>query len=325
MNRRRKLLAALGAGLFAVPALAQVLRRPARVGLLAAGGTTTRYVFEAVKGRLRELGYVEFRNVEYLYVSADGYTERLEPLARELVASKVDVIVAGPPSSVLAAYKATRTIPIVMGNVPDPVGLGVVSSLARPGGNVTGVSSQTEALVQKKIELVREVFPQARRIGILLNESSPNAPAYWSNAEKAGASLRLALVKAVANKPEQIEQAIGSLARERVQAIVVPADALFLLHRRPLNELIGILRLPGVFTNREHVVDGGLISYAPHILENYRLAAEYVDKILKGAKPAELPVQQSNRIELMVNLKTAKALGITIPQSVLLRADEVIQ
>jgi putative ABC transport system substrate-binding protein len=324
--RRRFVLLAAGGVLTGATGLGMSQERKARVGWLFGGSpTASPHLAEAFKRAMQQLGHFEGENVEYLIVAAEGFPERLEPLAHELVAKKVDVILAGPPAVARAARRATRTIPIVMSHVPDPVGIGLVASLARPGGNVTGVSSQTEVLMQKAIEFLREIIPGIERIGVLINEANPSAVAFWSHAQSAGEKLRIKLERAVANRPLEIEPAVASLVRARVKAVAVPTDPMFLQERRALNELLRERKLPGAFLNRDHALDGGLVSYAPSILENYRLAAIYVDKILRGAKPAELPVQQSDRYELVVNLRTARELGLTIPASVLIRADRVIE
>lgn len=260
-----------------------------------------------------------------MLLSADGYVDRLDGLARAMVEQKVDVIVAGPPPSAIAARNATRTIPIVMGNVPDLVALGLVASLARPGGNVTGVSSQTNVLVGKQIELLKEVVPGEKRIGIVYNEKNASASAFREVAGKSAVSVRLSLVLAAANRPEDLAAAVQRLVKECAQAVAVPADPMMLQERRVLNDLLAKARLPAAFGNCDHALEGGLISYAPDILENFRLAAGYVDKILKGADPAQIPVEQSSKIGLLVNVTTAKKLGLTIPQAVLLRAEEVIR
>ena len=326
MSLLRRQLLLIGALAALAPWAAQAQKKIASVGLLSTGSiTASPHIYAGFKQRMQALGWTEGRNIEYLALSAEGYVERLDALAREMVMRKVDVIVAGPPTSAVAAHKATRTIPVVMGNVPDPVALGLVASLARPGGNVTGVSSQTTALVGKEIELLKEIVPAAKRIGVLYNPMNPNAAAFLEIAAKAAASLNVTLESAAANRPEELDAAVRLLAKNGVQAIAVPADPMMLSERRRLNQEIAKVRLPAVFGNRDHATDGALVSYAPDIVENFRLAAGYVDRILRGADPAQLPVEQSNTIQLVVNMKTAKALGIAIPRSVLARADEVIE
>ena len=327
MKMRRRHLLIAGALAALAPALTRAQNKTtARIGWL--GGSplaASPHLIEGFKARMRELGWVEGRNIEYRFVSSDGYAERLDALARQLVEEKVDLIFAGPPTSAVAAHKATRSIPIVMGNVPDPVALGLVASLARPGGNVTGVSSQTTALAAKALELLKEIVPGAKRFGMLYNEKNPTAAAFRKIVEEAAVSLHVALIVSAANRPEELGAAVQRLVTGGAQAVAVPADPMMLGARRTLNELLAKARLPAAFGNRDHALDGGLLSYAPNIVENFRLAAGYVDRILRGADPATLAVQQSDRIELVLNMKTAKTLGLKIPQSVLLRATEVIE
>ena len=330
MDRRDTLLGLLALGAAPLAALAPVMawaqKRVARVGFLGTGAlSASPHILAGFKDGMRSLGWTEGSNVEYLVLAADGYVERLDALAQQMVRENVDVIVAGPPPSAVAARKATRTIPIVMGNVPDPVALGLVTSLARPGGNVTGVSSQTSALVGKQFEVLKEIVPGAKRFGVLYNGKNPSAAAFRDAAAKAAATLNVALVESAADQPGELAAAVQRLAREGAQAVVVPADPMMLGARGVLNSLLGTARLPAAFANGDHTLDGALLSYAPDIVENFRMAAGYVDRILKGARPAELPVEQASRFELMVNLKTAKALGLKIPQSLLARADRVIE
>jgi len=330
MNRREAvfgLVAVVAAPSAALaPAMAWAQKRVARVGFLGAGAlSASPHILAGFKDRMRSLGWIEGSNVEYLVLAADGFIERLDALAQQMVRENVDVIVAGPPPSAVAARKATRTIPIVMGNVPDPVALGLVASLARPGGNVTGVASQTSALVGKQFELLKEVVPGTKHFGVLYNEKNPSANAFREAAVKAAASLRVVLVEARAGQPGELAAAVQRLAREGAQAVVVPADPMMLGARGVLNSLLGTARLPAAFANSDHALDGALLSYAPDIVENFRMAAGYVDRILKGANPAELPVEQASRFELVVNLNTAKVLGLKIPQPLLARANRVIE
>jgi putative ABC transport system substrate-binding protein len=212
-----------------------------------------------------------------------------------------------------------------MVGVSNAIGTGFVASLARPGGNITGTTNQQEEVLGKLIGALHEVTPAARRIAILLNESNPSQTAYWAAAQRACAALDLVALRVVASAPVQFGAAIEQIARQQSQAVVVVPDPIYLNERAKLQELMHATRLPAAYGLREHVVAGGLLSYAADPVVDFRYAAKYVDKILKGAKPADLPVEQPTKFELVINLKTAKALGITIPQSVLLRADEVIQ
>ena len=324
MNRRDCLL--VSAAVLAVPALARAQKKVARVGLLATGrwGSVPEIV-AAFRERMEQLGWSEGRNIEYRWVGAEGYVERLDALARQLVEQKVDVIVAGPPTSAVAARKATSAIPIVMANVPDPVALGLAATLARPGGNATGVSSQTTVLVAKQVELLKEIVPGLARIGLLYNEKNPASPVFLETAEKAAAASRVTLARSAANRPEELAGALERLRKDKAQAVAVPADPMMLVSRGVLNELLAAARLPACFGNRDHALEGGLVSYAPDIRENFRMAAGYVDRILKGANPAALPIEQSSKVELILNQRTAKALGVVIPHGVLLRADRVIE
>lgn len=330
MNRREAAfgLIALAAAPSAAlgPAMAWAQKRAARVGFLGAGAlSASPHILAGFKDRMRSLGWIEGSNLEYLVLAADGFVERLDALAQQMVMENVDVIVAGPPPSAVAARKATRTIPIVMGNVPDPVALGLVASLARPGGNVTGVSSQTSALVGKQFEVLKAIAPGAKRFGVLYNEKNPSTGAFREAATRAATSMRVALVESRANDPGELGAAVQRLAREGAQAVVVPADPMMLGARGVLNSLLGTARLPAAFANSDHALDGALLSYAPDIVENFRMAAVYVDRILKGANPAELPIEQPTRFELVINMKTARALGLTVPAAVLVGADDVIE
>ena len=225
----------------------------------------------------------------------------------------------------IGLQRATKTIPVVMANVSNAVGNGFVASLARPGGNITGITNLYEEVLGKLIGILHEVAPGARRIAILLNESNPSHAAFWAGAQSACAALDLVALRVVASTPAQLGTAVGEIVRQRSQAVVVVSDGMYFAERAKLQELMQTTRLPVAYGLREHVVAGGLLSYASDLAANYRYAAKYVDKILKGAKPADLPVEQPTKFELVINTKTAKALGLTIPQSLLLRADEVIQ
>ena len=274
---------------------------------------------------MHDLGWREAQSVEYRAAYADGQVGRLDALAKELIEQKVEVIVVGAPQAARAAQKATNTIPIVMTNVSNAVENKFVASLARPGGNITGVTSQLEVVLGKLIEIFHETVPRARRIAILVNESNPSHRAFWTGAQSACAALKLVPLRVVASAPAQLAAAVAVIVREQAQAIVVVADAMYFNERAKLEELIRATRLPAAYALRDHVVAGGLLSYAADNSRNFRYAATFVDKILKGAKPADLPVEQPTKFDLVINLKTAKALGLAIPQSILLRADEVIE
>ena len=298
-----------------------------RIGYLTSGaaGITPRPV-AAFREGLRELGWVEGQNIEIDYRHAEGRFDRLPELAAELVRLKPDVIAAGPTPPAVAAKNATATIPIVMMGVGDPVGLGLVASLARPGGNVTGLSFTVGMeTLGKDLELLREALPKVRRVAVLSNPANPSHALAIGNVKAAGRSLGVQLKLLEARGPDQFDGAFTAMAEDRVEALLVVADSLFILHRARLAELAAKYRLPSMHGVRENVEAGGLLSYGPSNEALWRRAAFFVDKILKGAKPADLPVEQPTKFELVINLKTAKALGLTIPQSLVLRADEVIE
>jgi len=257
---------------------------------------------------------------------AEGRFDRLPDLAAELVRLKVDLIVAVPTPAALAAKKATGTIPIVMISVTDPVGIGLVASLARPGSNVTGGSFSVGIdIIGKQLQLLKENIPRASSVAILVNPTNPGHALILDKMKADAKSLGLSLHLLEARVPNEFDTAFAGMLKDRVDALLVVADAMFQANRTRLAELAAKYRLPTVFTFREYVDGGGLISYGPNLVSQYRQAAMYVDKVLKGAKPADLPVEQPTKFELVINLKTAKALGITVPQSLLVRADEVIQ
>lgn len=328
MVTRRRFLLMGGIGLIAAHPLSR--GQPAsvvhRVGVLVTTSEATNAPLRAAFSHaMRDLGWVEGTNIEYRIVSANGDVDRLDALANELIRQNVELIVAASSSGTRAAQRATKTIPIVMVSASNALDSGFVASLAKPGGNITGVSNQREEALQKLIEILHEVLPDARRIGILLNERNPSYRALSAAAQSACSALNLVALPVVASLREQLAGAIAEIARQQSQAVIVVPDPVYLNERTMLQKLMQATRLPAAYGLREHVLAGGLLSYAADLASNYRSAARYVDRILKGAKPAELPVEQPTKYELMVNLKTARTLGITIPQSVLLRADEVIQ
>ena len=302
-----------------------------RIGFLSVLGaptpSTPAGVLEAFRQGLRELGWVEGQNIVIDYRFAEGRSDRLTDLAAELVRLKVDIIVAVATQGVAAAKNATETIPIVMiSGSADPVGLGFIASLARPGGNVTGLSySVGPEILGKGLELLKEIVPKVRRVAILSNPASPVQPLFIREVKVAARSLGVQLQLLEARGPNEFDGAFAAMAKERVGALLVVADSIFILHRTRLADLAARSRLPAAYGGRENVEAGGLMSYGPSVRDLFRRAATFVDKILKGAKPADLPVEQPTKFELVINLKTAKALGLTIPPSVLIRADEVIQ
>jgi len=268
------------------------------------------------------LGYVEGQDIIIETRFAGERPERLPGLAAELVRLKVDVIVPMDPPAVWAAKKATGTIPIVMPNGVDPVGAGQVASLARPGGNITGLAMLTRELAGKRLELLKEVVPGVSRVAVLWNPAEPEEVIEWQEAQHAARTLGLQLHSLEVRGADDVDGALSAISKRRVDALYV---AVFHRWRKPVIEFAARNRLPAMGGLRHIVDEGALISYGPNYDDLFRRAATYVDKILKGAKPADLPVEQPTRFELVINLKTAKALGLTIPQSVLIRADEVIQ
>ncbi len=301
---------------------AQPFTKAVRVGYLS---TSPLPADEGFRQGLRELGYLEGQNLSIEYRWSEGKTDRFPALAADLARLKVDVIVVVGTPAALAAKSATGTIPVVMAAVGDPVATGLVSSLGRPGGNVTGLSVVHAELEGKRVELLKEMLPRLRRMGVLWNPanqaSAVGLKLLRTSAEAAGVTLK----PFGAREPAELEGALSEIARERPDALNVHVDPVFYAYRGRIVEFAAKNRLPAMYAAREFVDGGGLVSYSPSFVDVFRRAATYVDKILKGARPGDLPVEQPTRFELVVNLKTAKALGLTIPPSVLIRADHVIQ
>jgi putative ABC transport system substrate-binding protein len=327
---RRTFMAMLTGGLLAAPLAAEAQQAPkiARIGYLAPNLAASSHLPGAFRHGLRDLGYVEGRNVVIEYRDAEGKFERLPALAAELVALKVDVIVAGGTPAALAAKQATETLPVVFAGPGDPVTSGLVTSLGRPGGNVTGLSSFAPELVGKCLEQLTQAVPRVSRVAALwqpggLGERTDKD--VLKEAEAAARALRVRLQFVEARGPENFDRAFSEMTRARAGALTVLPGSMFVNERRRLVDLAAKHRLPTAFPWREGVDAGGLMSYGPDFADLFRRAATYVDKILKGAKPADLPVEQPTKFELVINLKTAKALGLTIPPSLLQRADEIIR
>src|SRR4051812_2159342 len=278
-----------------------------------------------VPERLRYLGYLEGQNFVLVERYAQGQQERLPELAVELVQLEVDIIVAPTSGSAKAAKDATSTIPIVMAGGGDPVGLGLVASLARPGGNVTGPSMMNTEIVGKRMELLKEVVPGLIRVAILVNSINPIHAIFWRETEPAARELGLELQPVEARAPEDFEVAFAAATRSNAGALIVLDDALTYNNRARVVALAAASRLPVLYGYREFTDEGGLMSYGADLASHYRHAADYVDKILRGAKPGEIPVEQPTKFDLIINLKAAKALGLTLPPSLLARADEVIE
>jgi len=327
---RRKVFLAIGASLVCSPlaVLAQPAAKPHRIGFLAGAsrpGVIDSSAYGGFTRGMRELGYVEGKNFVMEWRFADGKFERLADLAAELVRLNVDVIVTGASVAVLPAKTATNIIPIVMGASTDPVGAGYIASLARPGGNITGVASSADDFSAKHLELLLTVAPNATRVAVLFNPNPSNTRIVTRDVQAAGDKLNVKLLRIEAHTPEEIERGFITMTRQGAQAVIVVFDALFMRQRQRIAELALKHRLPWITAQREYVEAGGLISYGEPLAESYRRAAAYVVKILKGAKPGDLPVEQPRIFELWINRKTAKALGLTIPQELLLRADNVIE
>ena len=318
----------IGASTLAAPlaSFAQQQGKVWRIGMLETTSTTLNAAnLDGFRQGLRDLGYVEGRNLIIEYRSADGRSERFADLAAELVGLKVDLLVTrGTPAS-LAAKNATRTIPVVMANAGDPVSSGLVASLAHPGGNITGLSSVTVNLEAKRFGLLRELVPGIARIAALYNMSSPANPPQWKEIETAARAVGVRAQLLDVRKPEDFAPAFDVAISQHADGLIVGQEGLLQANRKLIAELAEKHRLPAIYRSMEFIDVGGLMAYGPSYPDLYRRAATYVDKIFKGAKPADLPVEQPTKFELIINLKTAKALGLTIPQALLLRADEVIQ
>jgi putative ABC transport system substrate-binding protein len=327
--QRRDFLIAIGAILVApLAAEAQQAAKVARIGYLSPNLAASLHLREAFRQGLRDLGYVEGRNVVLEYRDAEGKLERFPALVAELIALKVDVIVAPNTVGVLAARQATKTIPIVFAVTADPVGSGLVTSLARPGANVTGLSILAPELVGKRLELLIQVVTGVSRVAVLWQPGGlgdHTEKDMLTGAEVAARALGVRLQFVEARGPEEFDRAFSDMSSARASALTVLPSNMMNNERRSLVDLAAKNRLPTVYPWREGVDAGGLMAYGANLADLARRAATYVDKILKGAKPADLPVEQPTKFELVINLKTAKDLGLTIPQSLLLRADEVIQ
>jgi putative ABC transport system substrate-binding protein len=326
--RRREFIGQLTATIVAWPRGLKAEVAPMRplVAVLSSASSiaAARYLSGLAQG-LQELGYVERRNIDIVYRYAEGDNARLPALADELVRLKPDVIVAPNTAATFALKQATATIPIVNVALTDPEGFGFVSSMAQPGGQVTGILLTLDRLPAELLQLVPEVLPSATRIGLLLNISNPSHAVFRRNAEAASAPFARKLVPIEVRVPDDLDAAFKTMVRQRVDFGLVLPDAMFLSWRRRIAALAITARLPTMFSLREHVEDGGLMSYGVDLRESLRRGAVFVDKILKGAKPGDLPVELPTKIELVINMKTAKALGITIPPLIWERADEVIE
>jgi putative ABC transport system substrate-binding protein len=326
MNRRT-FLCGLALGTLSAPLAAEAqAERSYRIGFLGPGAERV-YTDPLLRLRtaLRELGHAEGKNILFEYRFAEDKHERLPGLTAELIRSKVDVIVVHASPGTRAVKQATSIIPIVMVAVGDPVGTGFVTSLARPGGNITGVSNIDVGVAAKRLELLKAVLPKLSRVVALRNPTNPAAELLFRETQAAARTLSIEIHLIDVRDPGELERAFSMMAKARAEALNVIADPMFLSQRRRIANLAMTKRLPSVFARNENVEAGGLMSYGANLADQFRQAGTYVDKILRGAKPADLPVEQATKFELVINLKTAKALGLTIPQTVLGRADQIIE
>ena len=304
--------------------IAQPPPRVWRVGVLASDSSSTR-VYEGFRQGMRELGYVEGKNFRIEWRFADGRYERLPGLAADLVRLNVDVIVAGTTLSVQAAHQATATSPIVMAAVPDPIGEGFATSLSRPGGNITGLTNIVTEISVKHLELVRSTVPAVSRVAVLINPLNPSDSLILEQIQGVAYSAGVKVLQIEANNEGQIEAGFEAMVRERTQALIVAADSYFDVQREQIARLALRNRLPTISSNREMTEAGGLMSYGQDLGEHYRRAATYVDKILKGARPGDLPIEQPTTLRLVINARTARALGLALPRELMLRADTLIE
>ena len=323
MDRRAFVAALLGA--LAAPVLrAQQVRPPVQLGFLRIVASPKIYI-DALEQGLRDRGYIPGRDVVIHYRFADGREGQLDGLAKELVERKVAIILVAGNQATRAARKATRTIPIVMVVANDPVASGFVTSLAHPGGNITGTTLLSSTLAGKRLELLKQVLPNVSRVAVLLNKDNPAHAVAWKETLGGAKTLRIDVQPFEVQGAAMFDEAFASMIKGRVEALVVLDDAMFGTEQARIAALAAKTRLPAVYAQRGYVDDGGLMSYGPNIVAAYRNAASFVDRILKGAKPGDLPIEQPTKFELVINMKTAKTLGLTIPQSLLVRADEVIE
>jgi putative ABC transport system substrate-binding protein len=296
-----------------------------RIGILTLGVASAAPTFEAFRQGLRELGYIEGKDILIEYRYAEGKTDRLSNLAAELVRLKVDIIVTESGRAAEAAKHATQTTPIVMAIVGDPVGIGLVASLARPGGNVTGLTVLAPELSGKRLELLKEAAPKTTSVAVIWNAANPSAAGFLQETKATAKSLGLQLQPVEVRRQDDLDAAFKAVTSARPSAFITLADGMLLGNRTRIVEFTAKNRLPAIFPDGEFADAGGLMAYGPNLGSNFRRAAIYVDKILKGAKPADLPVEQPTKFELVINQKTAQQIGLTIPPNVLARADRVIK
>ncbi len=327
MITRRTFIGTVAGGLLAAPLATEA--QPAQtmsIGWLSPGSTVTHGPFlEAFRQALRDLGYVEGPNLAIESRWAEGKLERLPTLAAELVGLKVNIIVAAGGPAVRAVKHATATVPIVTPIVVDPVATGLITNLARPAGNITGLAIVSRELVERQLGLLKEAVPEVSRVALLADPASPSHASWVREAQDAARALGIRLQPVAVRDPSEIDSAFAEMVNEQAGAVIVSTDTLFFIHRARIADLAAQRRLPLVAPARQYVEAGGLMADGVIVADLYRRAAIYVGKILKGAKPGDLPIEQPTKFELVINLKTAKALGLTIPPSLLQRADAVIQ
>jgi putative ABC transport system substrate-binding protein len=327
---RRAFIAMVGGSVLAAPLVAEGQpAQIARIGFLASRSRSTvsnpDSLYDAFSQGMGDLGYVLGKNLVIEWRFAEGNYERLPSLAAELVRLKVDLIVTHGPQGAEAAQRATKTIPIVVAAIIDPVGGGFAASLARPGGNITGLSNMHEDLGPKQLELLRVMVPRLSIVAVVANPSNSAHPAVIKSLKAAARPFDIRVLPLNASTLDEIERAFATMRREQVRASILLSDNFLLVHGQKIAALALVYRIPSLFPFREQVEAGGVMSYSADLTDLYRRAATYVDKILKGAKPGELPIERPTKFHLVINLKTAKALGLTIPQTLQLRADRVIE
>ena len=328
MNNRRRLLVAIGAGALGAPlaSLAQQQGKIPRIGLLSPFSPADAKLWhEAFRQGLRDLGWVEGKNISVDYVYGDGKSDRLPALTADLIRLKVDVIVAAETNAALSAKSLTKTIPIVMASVGDPVASGLVESLAHPGGNITGLSQIAPELVGKRLELLKEIVPKLSRVAVLWNPQGVASVLNWKEIQIPAQKLGIQLHSQEVQSAGELDKAFEAVTKARAGALVILPDPVFVTNLKRIADYAAKSRLPSIFHISAFADSGGLLTYGPDRSDLFRRAATFVDKILKGAKPGDLPVEQPTKFELVINGKTAKAIGIKIPNSVLLRADKVIE
>jgi putative ABC transport system substrate-binding protein len=324
VNRREAVLALIALGLTPASAVAQHVKKVWRIGILETVSMmqNTANLDGFLEG-MRQLGYIEGRDFVIEYRSADGRAERFPDLTAELIRGKIDLIVTRGTPATLIAKKATSTIPVITTAIGEP--LVVVPSLARPGGNITGLSSVTTDLSGKRLELLREIVPGVTKFAVLMNMSNAALPLQWKETESAAKAMRVQVQLFDVRRSEDIDRAFDVAAKQRINAVVVGQDGLIQTEGKRIVELVAKNRLPAMYSSSEYVEYGGLISYGVNYPDLYRRTASYVSKVIKGAKPGDLPIEQPTKFDLMINRNTAKLLGIAVPQTMLVRADRVIE